>query len=165
LIDFERSKAWALVDHQFSHVFVQDQADLESVAKPFRSNEQIDEVLVGTERAKYAIDHPRSGEIILISKPDSWQAYYWWNVDSNAPAFARTVDIHRKPGYDPVELHFDFKEMQTPLDATLVRGSHGAPAVDESQCGVLLSSKAGVFAETKLADTAVCDIVLRQFGI
>ena len=82
-----------------------------------------------------------------------------------APDFARTVDIHRKPGYDPVELFFDPATRGIPLDATLVKGSHGAPPLDASQRGVLLSSQRGVFVEGPTADTDVADIVLRQFGI
>jgi len=120
---------------------------------------------MGDDRAKYSLDHERSGEVVLISSRQSWQAYYWWQDDGKAPSYARTVDIHRKPGYDPVELHLDRATMQTPLDATLVKGSHGAPAHHESQCGVLLSSQRGVFVESPLADTDVFDIVLRQFGI
>jgi hypothetical protein len=82
-----------------------------------------------------------------------------------APKFARTVDIHRKPGYDPVEMFFDPVAKGIPLDATLVKGSHGAPPLDPSQRGVLLSSQRGVFVEGPTADTDVADIVLRQFGI
>lgn len=164
-LDFANSDAWALVDHQFSHVFVKDKSKIEQVAALFRGREGIAEVLVGEERAKYEMDHERSGEIILISMSNSWQAYYWWLDDSKAPAYARTVDIHQKPGYDPVELHFDFATKTVPLDATLIKGSHGAPAVEPSQRGVLLSSQKGVFVEAPTADTDVCDIVLRQFGI
>ncbi len=64
------------------------------------------EVLVGEQRARYSMDHERSGEVIVISAPNSWQAYYWWLDDAQAPSFARTVDIHRKPGYDPVGIIF-----------------------------------------------------------
>ncbi|MDG2380149.1 MAG: alkaline phosphatase family protein [Pirellulaceae bacterium] len=164
-LDFESSRAWVLVDHQVGHVFIDDPADLAKVVDCFRGQDGIDEVLIGEERAKYGLDHERSGEIVLISSKSSWQAYYWWEDDQKAPSYARTVDIHRKPGYDPVEMHLDRATMETPLDATLVRGSHGAPAHHEAQCGVLLSSQRGVFVEAPLADTDVFDIVLRQFGI
>ena len=108
-LDFEQSRAFALVDHQFSHVFVADgdQQLAQRVADLFRGQPGMAEVLVGTERGRYGLEHPRSGEVILISTPRSWQAYYWWLSDDRAPSFARTVDIHRKPGYDPVELCFD----------------------------------------------------------
>ncbi len=165
LIDFSHTPAWALVDHQFSHVYVRNAQDVSRVAATFRDVAGIAEVLVGDERAKYELDHERSGEIVLISTPNSWQAYYWWLEDGRAPSFARTVDIHRKPGYDPVELHVDMATRSTPLDATLIKGSHGAPARDESQCGVILSSQPGVLDHQVIADTDVCDLVLRQFGI
>ena len=74
-------------------------------------------MLVGTQRGRYELEHARSGEVILISSPRSWQAYYWWLADDRAPQFARTVDIHRKPGYDPVELFFDPATKSIPLNA------------------------------------------------
>jgi predicted AlkP superfamily pyrophosphatase or phosphodiesterase len=164
-LDLQNSRAWALVDHQLAHVFVNAADDVERVAALFRRRDGIAEVLVGPERARYALDHERSGEVVLISQPNSWQAYYWWLADDRAPKFARTVDIHRKPGYDPVEMHLDMATRSTPLDATLVRGSHGAPPRDESQRGVILASERGVLVGQAMADTDVCELVLRQFGI
>jgi predicted AlkP superfamily pyrophosphatase or phosphodiesterase len=164
-LDLQNSRAWALVDHQFAHVFVAGGDDVERAARMFRGREGIAEVLVGDQRARYALDHERSGEIVLVSRPNSWQAYYWWLADERAPKFARTVDIHRKPGYDPVEMHLDMATKSTPLDATLVRGSHGAPPRDESQRGVLVASEKGVLVGQAMADTDVCELVLRQFGI
>ena len=78
---------------------------------------------------------------MLISKPDQWFAYYWWLDDAKAPKFARTVDIHRKPGYDPVEMFIDMPTRSTPLNAGLVKGSHGYPADAPERRGVLLCSK------------------------
>jgi hypothetical protein len=167
LIDFANTPAWALVDHQFSHVFVKDRdsATIAKVAALFSKQAGIAEVLSGAGRDKYAMNHERSGDVILISTPNSWQAYYYWLDDARAPKFARTVDIHNKPGYDPVELHFDFATKSIPLDATLIKGSHGAPATTDAQRGVLLSSRKGTFDSRPHADTEVCDLVLRQFGI
>ncbi len=166
-LDWAGSAAWALVDHQFSHVFVRDtNADVvQRVRELFSDADGIAEVLAGDERAKYGIGHERSGEVILVSAPNSWQAYYWWLDDAKAPGFARTVDIHRKPGYDPVELHFDMANKSIPLDATLVKGSHGAPATSDEQRGVLLSSQSGILESGKVRDTEVAQIVLRQFGV
>lgn len=164
-LDFANCRAWALVDHQCSHVFVDDAQDIGRVVDVLREQEGIDEILVGEERERYQMAHERAGEIVVASQPNSWQAYDWWHDDHSAPSYARTVDIHRKPGYDPVELYFDRKTMSTPLDATLVQGSHGAPAQHPSQRGVLLSSQKGVFVEGPTADTDVFEIVLRQFGI
>ncbi len=165
-LDLIASKAWALADHQFSHVFVQDADEkvIQRVARLFNKQPGIADVLTGESLAKYALDHPRSGDLVLISEPNSWQAYYWWEDNAQAPAFARTVDIHRKPGYDPVELFFDAKTKGIPLDATLVKGSHGAPAKDGTQQGVLLSSEPGVFVGGSLKDTEIAGIVLNQLG-
>ncbi len=167
LIDFAGTPAWALVDHQFSHVFVKnrDATTISRVANLFRGQSGIAEVLASDDRKKYSLDHERAGDIVLVSTPNSWQAYYYWLDDANAPKFARTVDIHNKPGYDPVELHFDFATKSIPLDANLIKGSHGVPATTDAQRGLLLSSQKGMFVERPHADTDVCDLVLRQFGI
>jgi hypothetical protein len=166
-LDLAASRAWCLVDHQLAHVFVRD-ADRQVISQVktlFDQTEGIAQVLAGDERKKVSLDHPRSGEVILVSTPHSWQAYYWWLDDARAPAFARTVDIHRKPGYDPVELCFDPATRSIPLDASLIKGSHGAPATSAAQRGVLLASEPGVFDFDQLADTDVAEIVLRQFGL
>jgi len=165
LLDLEASRAFALVDHQFSHVFVQDgqSATVARVAELFRHRQGFAEVLVGEDLAQWHLAHPRSGDVVLVSTPESWQAYYWWFSDDAAPAFARRVDIHRKPGYDPVELHFDPVTKGIPLDATLIKGSHGAPARDPSQRTVLLASQPGLFPAETLADTDVFQIVWNQF--
>ena len=166
-LDLERSHAFAMVDHQVGHVFLSDRDAhrAEKVAGLFRSKPGIAEVLVGPERARYHLDHARSGEVILISAPNSWQAYYWWLDDRQAPPFARTVDIHQKPGYDPVELFFDPATKGIPLDPARVRGSHGAPANDPSQKTVLLASEPLRIPAPALSDTDVFGIVLRHFGL
>jgi len=166
-LDLAASRAWALVDHQFSHVFVAgaEETTVRKVADLFRGKPGIAEVLVGDDIRRYGLDHQRSGELVLVSTPESWQAYYWWLSDDRAPAFARTVDIHRKPGYDPVELCFDPATKSIPLDAGLIRGSHGAPAVDAAQHSTILSSEPGLFPGVSIADTDVFGLVLGQFGI
>jgi predicted AlkP superfamily pyrophosphatase or phosphodiesterase len=165
-LDFAGSKAWALADHQLSHVFVQDSDPkiVKRVARLFAKQPGIAEVLTGEDLAELRLNHERTGDVVLVSEPHSWQAYYWWNEDAKAPKFARTVDIHRKPGYDPVELHLDGRTKSIPLNANLVRGSHGAPARDPSQRGVLLTSEPGVFLGGQLSDTEVADIILKQFA-
>ena len=125
----------------------------------------MDEVLVGRQLARYELDHELSGQVVLISTPNSWQAYYWLLDDAAAPGYARTVDIHRKPGYDPVELHIDMSTKSIPLDATLIQGSHGAPAVDASQKTVFLASEASVLPGKSMADVDVCTAIMRPFGI
>ena len=167
VIDYAASRAWALADHQFSHVFVRD-ADAGAInraTEALTGQRGVADVFAPSQRPEYDLNHPRSGDLVVVSEPNSWQAYYWWTDDDQAPSFARTVDIHRKPGYDPVELFFDPVAKGIPLKPELVRGSHGAPAVDPAQRGVLLSSQRGVFVEGPTADTDVADIVLRQFGV
>jgi hypothetical protein len=159
-IDFATSSAWALVDHQFSHVYVRDadESSIQKVVTLFAGAEGIAQVVSGAERSMLEMDHPRAGEVILVSEPNSWQAYYYWLDDELAPSFARTVDIHQKPGYDPVELFFDRETMGVPLNAELVRGSHGVPV---EQGGVLLSNSANLPGQLK--DTDVAELVLGLF--
>ncbi len=162
------SRAWALVDHQFAHVYVRDLGDVPAVAELFRREPGVAEVLVGPERARVGLDHPRSGEIVLISDPRKWFAYYWWLDDTRAPKFARTVDIHQKPGYDPVELFIEMPARATPLDATLVKGSHGYSADVPERQSVLLCSDGAAIANVAaggVCDRDVAGIVLRNFGI
>ncbi|HBO43164.1 MAG TPA: alkaline phosphatase family protein [Planctomycetaceae bacterium] len=167
MIDFQQSRAFAMVDHQLSHVYVNDAdpATIAKVADMFTGMPGIADVLTGQRLAQYDLNHPRCGEVVLVSTPNSWQAYYWWLDDDRAPTFARKVDIHRKPGYDPVELFFDPATKSIPLDASLVRGSHGAPAHHPSQMTVLLCNRPGLFPGTIVRDTDVFDVVLRCFGM
>jgi len=161
------SRAWALVDHQFAHVFVRDDGDVERVAQMFRREADIAEVLAGEERNRRGVNHPRAGDIVLIARPEKWLAYYWWEDDARAPAFARTVDIHSKPGYDPVELFIDPATKTTPLDASLVRGSHGYPAEDEQRQTVLLCSETDVLpaGTNSLSHTDLAGLLLRNFQV
>ena len=133
------SKAFAVADHQLAHVYINDASVSDDVAKKLAGQPGIARVV---RPAELELDHPRSGEWIALTEPDSWFAYYYWNDDARAPDFARCVDIHRKPGYDPCELFmtskaraiarvaqkklgFRYRVDVIPLDASLVRGSHG----------------------------------------
>jgi hypothetical protein len=169
--DFGASKAWTLVDHQVGHVFVSDRDPLviAKAADLLGKLPGIAEVWDADEQRRQGLGHERSGDLVLVSEPHSWQAYYWWTDDALAPRFARQVDIHNKPGYDPCEQFWDMAAMQqhgggVPLDPLRVKGSHGAPARSDAQRGVLLSSRKGTFVERTMADVDVFDIVLRQFG-
>ncbi len=153
LLDPGNSRAFAVCDHQLAHVYVADPADVALVAELLGDLDGVGEVLVGAERARVGLDHPRSGEVVLLAERDAWFAYPYWcpELGDREPDFARTVDIHRKPGYDPCELFLDphrpllkarlgakllLKRLgcrvlfdPVPLDPSLVRGSHGlAPA-------------------------------------
>jgi len=158
--DVGGSAAMAVVDHQFAHVYVRDPTDVDGVRGMFEGMDGIDEVLAGEERGKYRLDHPRSGEVILICEPDAWLAYYWWKDDAKAPPFARTVDIHAKPGYDPVELFVDPSTMSIPLNAGLVKGSHGAPANSPWQNSAIVSSTRGL-PISAIRDTDVFGLIER----
>ncbi len=133
------SKAFAVVDHQVAHLYVREPSMLEEVKNLIQS---VDGVASVVHPSQLALEHPRSGEWIVLADEDAWFNYYYWLDDTMAPDFARTVDIHRKPGYDPVELFmtsklraaarlaqkklgFRYKMDVIPLDATLVQGSHG----------------------------------------
>ncbi|MCA9254576.1 MAG: alkaline phosphatase family protein, partial [Phycisphaerales bacterium] len=100
-LNVKASKAFAVVDHQFAHVYVQDPTDVDAVAGIFEGLDGIAHALYGDARERVGMLHDRSGEVVLVCEPDTWLAYYWWHDDARAPAFAHTVDIHNKPGYDP----------------------------------------------------------------
>lgn len=126
-IDYEFSSAFAMVDHQIAHIYVKE--DLVEQARSVLENTAgIDKILCSEGKKNLKIDHERSGELIAISDKDKWFSYYWWYDSEMSPVFAKTVDIHRKPGYDPVELFIDPKTKSIPLDPHLVKGSHGRPA-------------------------------------
>ena len=172
LIDFKASDAWALCDHQHAHLFVRDRnkAVISQVTELFKNVEGVSEVWDQEEQRRHGLWHERSGDVVLNSEPHSWFAYYYWLDEAQAPAFARKVDIHRKPGYDPVEMFWDGALASefgsgVPLDAGLIRGSHGAPSRSEDQQGVMLTSQPGVIAERAMADVDVFGLVLSQFGV
>ena len=166
-LDFKNSPAWAMVDHQFAHVFVRDSDArlVDQIARLFAGQPGIRQVISGEAKAEWNLDHPRCGDLVLVSEPYSWQAYYWWLDDRLAPAFARTVDIHRKPGYDPVELQFDPATRSIPLDATLAKGSHGVPSNWVEDRPLIATSQAGMFSPGTVADLDVCPAILRHFGV
>ncbi len=165
-LDIAGSDAFAMVDHQFAHVYVKDDR-VEEVAELFTGTPGVATVAAGPDRAVLGIEHERAGEVILISEPDRWFAYYWWLDDAAAPGFARTVDIHRKPGYDPVELFFDPATRSIPLDASLVKGSHGAPALSKKQRTVIRTSEKGFLpdAQDPMSDTDVYGVLCKALGL
>ena len=151
-LDYEYSKAFAMVDHQVAHIFVKD-GFVNDAKKVLEATAGVDRVLDDGGKKELLIDHVRSGELVAISEKDGWFSYYWWHDESKAPEFARRVDIHRKPGYDPAELFVDMKTRSIPLDAGLVRGSHGRPANLETGEGLAFyaSSKKHSIAKSGVA--------------
>jgi predicted AlkP superfamily pyrophosphatase or phosphodiesterase len=126
-LDFEYSKAFAMVDHQVAHVYVKTGFE-QGTKKMLETIPGIDQVLDKEGKGRFHLDHERSGELVAIADRDKWFSYYWWHQEEFAPDFARRVDIHRKPGYDPVELFFDPKTRSIPTDPSMIKGSHGRPA-------------------------------------
>ncbi|MBP6055674.1 MAG: alkaline phosphatase family protein [Cytophagaceae bacterium] len=154
LLDPGASRAFAVSDHQIAHVYCPDETVLDEVKLLLMQTRGVHKVLAGDELAAYHIDHPRAGDLVLIADNDAWFTYYYWMDDNKAPDFARCVDIFKKPGYDPVEMFMDpknpfiklraayklarkltgfrYRMDVIPLDATLVKGSHGSPFCDEA---------------------------------
>ncbi|WP_430790309.1 nucleotide pyrophosphatase/phosphodiesterase family protein [Actinoplanes sp. G11-F43] len=174
------SRAFAVADHQIAHVYVRDPADLPRVEKVLRA-------LPGVAEIRHGLDHERSGDLVLVAEPDSWFTYYYWLDDDRAPDFARLVDIHRKPGYDPAELFFDpagpaaakrragialarkklgmrYLMSVVGLDAgaRAVRGSHGRLPDEAADSPVLLCSKPG--GPARIAATDVKALLLELAG-
>ena len=151
-IDAFNSRALAVCDHQHAHVYVSQAEDVPRVRELLAAEPGVARTFAGEERAEIGLNHERSGEVVALSEPRSWFAYPYWLDDAQAPDFARTIDIHRKPGFDPCEMFFDpallwpkgrairrliqkklgFRTLfdVIPLDPSLVRGSHGLPAAD-----------------------------------
>jgi len=147
LLDIGTSRAVALADHQIAHIYVKDKADIPLVQSLLENVAGIELLLDEAGKKEYHLDHDRSGDLVAVADNNSWFTYYYWLDDKKAPDFARTVEIHRKPGFDPVEMFLDpkkkliipriaFKVLKKklgfrmlmnviPLDATLVKGSHG----------------------------------------
>ncbi len=163
MLDCGASKAFAVADHQIAHIYINDLSIAGQVRTALEAEPGVDRVLDLTQQAEWGIRHPRSGDLIAIAKPRSWFTYYYWEDDARAPDFARSVDIHRKIGYDPAELFLDpklpwpklriasflirkkigFRGLLNviPLDASLVRGSHGRRPENEDEWPVLLLEK------------------------
>jgi predicted AlkP superfamily pyrophosphatase or phosphodiesterase len=161
LLDPGASKVFAVADHQIAHIYINDKSIAPQVANLLRAEPGIDQVLDAPGKSHVGINHSRAGDLVAISKPNAWFTYYYWQDDAKAPDFARCVDIHRKPGYDPVELFVDpqikfpllkiatklmkkklgFRMLMDviPLDATLVKGSHGIASTDPQEQPILVT--------------------------
>lgn len=169
-LNFSDSQAFAMVDHQFAHVFLKHQGDdatKQQVVDLFRDVPGIAGVFAGDQRAEIGMKHPRSGEVVLVCDDAHWLAYYWWLDGTKAPPFAGTMDIHNKPGYDPVELFFDPKTRGIPLDASLVKGSHGVPATSsQHRTAVICSTPTpALHARHPIRDTDIFDLIQHVFPL
>jgi predicted AlkP superfamily pyrophosphatase or phosphodiesterase len=162
LLDCGASKAFAIADHQVAHIYVNDPAIMGAVRAEVEKTEGVARVLTDIEKRAAGLDHARSGDLVAFSTEDAWFTYYYWQDEAKAPDFARCVDIHRKYGYDPVELFLDpalsapklriatkllkkklgFRMLMDviPLDASLVKGSHGTCPADSAEWPVLIGT-------------------------
>jgi predicted AlkP superfamily pyrophosphatase or phosphodiesterase len=187
LLDPGASQAFAVADHQIAHVYVQRKERIAEVRALLERLDGVERVLDADGKRAFGLDHERSGELVLLSRADRWFSYYYWLDDARAPDFARTVEIHRKPGYDPVELFVDprlalpqlavgvrllkkalgFRYLMDviPLDASLVRGSHGRLTDAPEQGPVFISSEPQLVRDERVAATDFKSIVLAHvFG-
>ena len=183
VLDPGASAAFALADHQIAHIYVQPTAPLAEIKTLIERLDGVELVLDEEGKRAWGIDHPRSGELVAISKADRWFSYYYWLDDARAPDFARTVDIHRKPGYDPVELFVDPEIRFPPLalatrlikrklgqrtlmdvisckDTKLVKGSHGRLTDDPQGGPLVISSRPDLLPDGEVDATAFKQLVL-----
>jgi predicted AlkP superfamily pyrophosphatase or phosphodiesterase len=179
LVDFGASRVFAVADHQVAHVYIQDPSFGSRARQLIEETQGVAQVLDPVAQQTAGIRHPRSGDLIAVAAPDAWFTYYYWLEDRRAPDFARTVDIHRKPGYDPVELFLDrgrrsvearifwrllqkrlgFRSLMDviPLDATLVKGSHGATPAETADYPVFIRGIPG--GADMMDSTDVCQLL------
>ncbi|MDD2732485.1 MAG: alkaline phosphatase family protein [Desulfuromonadaceae bacterium] len=181
-LDPGASRAFAVSDHQIAHVYVRQQRDLAAVEALFAAVPGIEQVLDDEGKRAYGLNHERSGDLVLVAGKESWFTYYYWNDDQRAPDYARTVNIHAKPGYDPCELFLDpqislpkvkigwtlakkllgFRYMMDviPLDASLVKGSHGRITDAAASGPLFMTSEPKLLQGNGLAADQVFDTIL-----
>lgn len=184
LLDAGASAAFAVADHQVAHVYINDPGKKAHVQELLEATPGIERVLDAEGKQEFHLDHPRSGDLVALARPDAWFTYYYWREDARAPDFARTVDIHRKPGYDPAELFTDpripllpakiawtllkkrlgFRYLMevTPLDAALVKGSHGRLTEDPNDGPLLLTQRPDLLPDSSLDATDIAPVLLQH---
>lgn len=187
LLDFGASIAFAVADHQIAHIYVNDAAYIPKVRFILEKIEGVAQVLDEEGKEAYHLNHSRAGELVAIAQSDAWFTYYYWLDDTKAPDFARTVDIHRKPGYDPVELFLDpqlkipqvkvaFKLLKKqlgfrylmdviPLNASLVRGSHGHITNSPSEGPLFITHQTHLVEQNSIAATDICSLILNHLTL
>ncbi|MER7169876.1 alkaline phosphatase family protein [Streptomyces mesophilus] len=185
-LDTMASRAFAVADHQLAHVYVRSPEDMDATKQALAGLEGIDELLDDEGKKSHGLDHPRSGELVAIAEPDAWFTYYYWLDDERAPDFAQLVEIHRKPGYDPVELFMDpldpyvkvkaakalarkklgmrYRMAVVPLDPSPIRGSHGR-LPEDPQDGPLILCSTPRAVDGPLKATDVKSLLLTLAGL
>jgi predicted AlkP superfamily pyrophosphatase or phosphodiesterase len=184
-LDAGASAAFAMADHQIAHIYVRDPARVPEVTALVAGLDGVESVWDEEGKRANGLDHPRSGELVALAKADRWFSYYYWLDERRAPDFARTVDIHRKPGYDPVELFIDpairapklaagwklakrklgFRQLLDVVSATdtgLVKGTHGRLVDDPADGPLVISSEADMLPPGPVAATGFKQLVLNH---
>jgi len=155
-------RVFAVADHQVAHIYIQDESIRDEVKVLLQELDGVEEV---RENVWQGLGAERGGDLVAVANEDAWFTYYFWNDDDRAPDFARSIDIHRKPGYDPAEMFIDpelaapklkmamfllkkklgFRAMMDiiPLEASMVRGSHGRDNVVEGEQPIWAAPKGG----------------------
>ena len=181
LLDPGASKAFAVADHQWAHIYLNDEGCREQVRDILQNTPGVQKIWEGEQRNEVGMNHARSGDFVVMADQDSWFTYYFWEDDRKAPDYARMVDIHKKPGYDPVEMFTDpndplvtakvikkliakklgFRTVMNviPLKAELVGGSHGRMPEDEKDFPVFLSNMPEVDTPKQIEATQVYDLI------
>ncbi|HKW30009.1 MAG TPA: alkaline phosphatase family protein [Verrucomicrobiae bacterium] len=187
ILDAGASKVFAVADHQVAHIYLNPDSGSgleKSVREVLGTTPGVAEVLGKAEKVTAGIDHPRAGDLMAVATENAWFTYYYWLEDACAPDFARTVDIHRKPGFDPVELFLDpkiplpklkiawrllqkqlgFRMLMDliPLDASLVKGSHGGRPTDKKDWPVFITSQPESLKVKEIQSTDVFQILLKH---
>ena len=181
LLDAGASDAFAVADHQIAHIYAKDSVDRNKLYEYLKTIPGVEQVIPKSERKNHHIDHERAGDFVLVADKDSWFTYYFWEDDTVAPDYARMVDIHKKPGYDPVEMFTDpadrlvvpkvmwkllkkklgFRTVLDiiPLKAELVHGSHGRIPEDKEDWPILATNSIENLPEQELLATEVYDVL------
>jgi predicted AlkP superfamily pyrophosphatase or phosphodiesterase len=181
LLDCGASKVFAVADHQVAHIYINDASLEKQVRSLLEKTEGVEKVLSNEEKIAAGIEHKRAGDLIAVARENAWFTYYYWLDDAKAPDFARCVDIHRKPGYDPVELFLDpkipavklkilwrllqkklgFRMLMDviPLDASLVKGSHGRIPENRKDFPILISSRNDLLKRNEVRSTDVYKVI------
>src|SRR5690606_33469971 len=184
LLDAGASKAFAVSDHQVSHIYLNDKSLKTELVALFKSVDGIEKVLVDEELKNAQLNHERCGDIVLVADKHSWFTYYFWLDDAKAPDYARMVDIHKKPGYDPAELTTNpkdplvvpkilFKLLKKklgfrtvmnviPLDATLVKGSHGRIPESEDDYPIFATNSKEIALKESIEATDVFGLIYKH---
>lgn len=181
LLDAGASRVFAVADHQVAHIYVKETGLVGKVRALLENQPGVGRVVQGPDRSALGLDNGRAGDLVVLAQEQAWFTYYYWLEDAKAPDFARCVDIHRKPGFDPVELFIDprlaFPKLRIlrrllqkklgfrmlmdviPLDARLVKGSHGILPRDPALYPLLICGEGGLRLPDTMPATAVYETI------